>query len=781
MNKKFLSVVLFGALMAGSSVTFTGCIDNDEPAGIENLRGAKAELLKAKAAVETANAAYRDAETQLKLAEVEKEKLTNESIKLANQLKELELQEKTAKTEAAIAEIQAKLEQNKLKWEAELLKEKETLAVAQKAYEDAMKALELSKTYLSEAELKQLEAVEKQLGLAKTAMETAKAELEDAYDAYKDKVTAPENYINEATLKEDLLNAQTELDKATNKLAIKKEALAALESDDAYNAWLALKAKYNAKIDSLNAVLADKETAKAKIIAENTNGAIKDLQDAVTAMDNIIQNKKSAAGTADSTFTVSEAINEDLIADNQGFITYKGGVFTANFKSTQNVLALTKTNGNDKSDELSDATAYATLMDNTYGFADGNGSVYKAAVDDINKAIKTVNDAKAAINANEVAYAKEVQAAAKKAMDEQKKVADAAIKVWNDAVTAYNSGTSYSKQEYDEAYGAIQILLEAVKNETTGYTSDEQIQNVYNKYVSFRAVMTANGQKELPEMPKAIKDGKTLKEYLDSNAVTALLPTNYTEVDLKANLLKAATTAFGKAGIYNDGKEDRGVLVQPKDDEIKKIENFGSECGAQGLYLAKVDEYNTATENVEKAEQFDKAIAQLTKWKSSLSAAKNAYVAKYQEDIDAVSTAQNVVTEKVANPINELKIDATKAMKDDIQLVIDAIDGDELKEYEAIIKSLKQEIGDKKGVDGATESTGLNKDVEDASEAVLKAEKMLELFNAGNLKEQYVIEWAQAELERAKAAYENKVEVFNYWNGKLEEMMKALYSKASAE
>ena len=781
MNKKFLSVVLFGALMAGSSVTFTGCIDNDEPAGIETLRGAKAELLKAKAAVETANAAYRDAETQLKLAEVEKEKLTNEGIKLANQLKELELQEETAKTEAAIAEIQAKLEQNKLEWEAELLKEKETLAVAQKAYEDAMKALELSKTYLSEAELEQLEAVEKQLGLAKNAMETAKTELEGAYDTYKDKVTTPENYINEATLKEDLLNAQTELDKATNKLAIKKEALAALESDDAYNAWLALKAKYNAKIDSLNAVLADKETAKAKIIAENTNGAIKDLQDAVTVMDNIIQKKKSAAGTADSTFTVSEAINGNLGADNQGFITYADGVFTANFKSTQGVLALIKTNSNDKSDELSDATAYATLMDNTYGFADGNGSAYKAAVDDINKAIKTVNDAKAAINANEVAYAKEVQAAAKKAMDDQKKVADAAIKVWNDAVTAYNSGTSYSKQEYDEAYGAIQILLEAVKNGTTGYTSEEQIQNVYNKYVSFRAVMTANGQKELPEMPKAIKDGKTLKEYLAVNEVTALLPNAYTEVDLKANLLEAAKTAFGKAGIYNDGNEDRGVLVQPKDDEIKKIDNFGSECGAQGLYLTNVDDYNTATENVEKAEQFDKAIAQLTKWKSSLSAAKNAYVAKYQEDIDAVSTAQNVVTEKVANPINELKIDATEAMKDDIQLVIQAIDGDELKEYETIIKSLKQEIGDKKGVDGATVSTGLNKDVEDASEAVLKAEKMLELFNAGNLKEQYVIEWAQAELERAKAAYENKVEVFNYWNGKLEEMMKALYSKASAE
>ena len=61
MNKKYLSVVLFGALMLGTAGTFTGCIDNDEPAGIEELRGAKAELLKAKAAVEQADAAYRQA------------------------------------------------------------------------------------------------------------------------------------------------------------------------------------------------------------------------------------------------------------------------------------------------------------------------------------------------------------------------------------------------------------------------------------------------------------------------------------------------------------------------------------------------------------------------------------------------------------------------------------------------------------------------------------------------------------------------------------------------
>ena len=37
MNKKYLSVVLFGALTLGAAGMFTGCIDNVEPGGIEQL------------------------------------------------------------------------------------------------------------------------------------------------------------------------------------------------------------------------------------------------------------------------------------------------------------------------------------------------------------------------------------------------------------------------------------------------------------------------------------------------------------------------------------------------------------------------------------------------------------------------------------------------------------------------------------------------------------------------------------------------------------------------
>ena len=102
MNKKYLSVVLFGALMLGAAGTFTGCIDNDEPAGIENLRGAKAELLKAKAAVEYAREAYKRAEAAWMQAKAQEQELLNKGIELGNKKLELELKVQEAKTEADI-------------------------------------------------------------------------------------------------------------------------------------------------------------------------------------------------------------------------------------------------------------------------------------------------------------------------------------------------------------------------------------------------------------------------------------------------------------------------------------------------------------------------------------------------------------------------------------------------------------------------------------------------------------------------------------------------------
>ncbi len=61
--------LIAATLLCGLTVSLSSCIKTDEPAGIEALRGAKAELLQAKAAYEQANAQYRVAEAKIKEAE----------------------------------------------------------------------------------------------------------------------------------------------------------------------------------------------------------------------------------------------------------------------------------------------------------------------------------------------------------------------------------------------------------------------------------------------------------------------------------------------------------------------------------------------------------------------------------------------------------------------------------------------------------------------------------------------------------------------------------------
>ena len=103
-------------LMAGTTATFTGCIDTDEPEGIVDLRGAKSELIKAQAAVKLV-------EVEWQKAQVAYQELVNKSKELDNQykeydvqmhaldvkLKELEVERAQAATEQAKAEVKLRL------------------------------------------------------------------------------------------------------------------------------------------------------------------------------------------------------------------------------------------------------------------------------------------------------------------------------------------------------------------------------------------------------------------------------------------------------------------------------------------------------------------------------------------------------------------------------------------------------------------------------------------------------------------------------------------------
>ncbi len=124
-------------LLSGTTATFTGCIDNDEPAGITELRGAKAELLRAKAAVQNAEAAFRTANAAYRQAEadVQAEKAKQEALKTEWQAAQNQYKKDTLALRAQLdAETLTEM----------LFAQQEQTKKAEQAYNEAMVDLEIS-------------------------------------------------------------------------------------------------------------------------------------------------------------------------------------------------------------------------------------------------------------------------------------------------------------------------------------------------------------------------------------------------------------------------------------------------------------------------------------------------------------------------------------------------------------------------------------------------------------------------------------------------------------
>lgn len=124
-------------LMGGVTTSLTSCIDNDEPAGITDLRGAKAELLRAKAKVQEAEAAYKTAQVA-----IEEAKAAYLQEKVAQEKLETEL--KAAKTEAQKEKIKQQMQLRAEEFKAELLGAQTFTLKADAAYKQALIDIELA-------------------------------------------------------------------------------------------------------------------------------------------------------------------------------------------------------------------------------------------------------------------------------------------------------------------------------------------------------------------------------------------------------------------------------------------------------------------------------------------------------------------------------------------------------------------------------------------------------------------------------------------------------------
>ncbi len=200
---KKITYLVASLLLMGTTPLLTGCIDTDEPKGIEELRSAKAGLLTAKAAVEKAkvateeaNAAYRNAEAEYVKAQAAREKAEAaikeaeaEKLKAETETELMNAEIAKAKAEQELAEAKAAAEQAAKEWEL-------AYKTAEANYEALMVQLTIQNTEDLEAALSQEKS---NLYTAKVQLETRKDELTKAQREYNDALTA--------------LESQTEIDK----------------------------------------------------------------------------------------------------------------------------------------------------------------------------------------------------------------------------------------------------------------------------------------------------------------------------------------------------------------------------------------------------------------------------------------------------------------------------------------------------------------------------------------------------------------------------------------
>ena len=204
-------VILFLVVGIGALCTLSSCLQNEEPAGIEVLRNAKAELIKAQAQYATAQAA-------LMSAEVAYQELENAEKALDNRLKEAQVAYEEARLELLKAQNAAESEAIIAYWEAEMLKwqnEKEAMiadhewemlkkqtaiAEAEKEYNEALAALELASASLSDAEEKAINGYRQDIENVRTALAAVYGSL---YKARTDLLDAKYSFDREKTIAQE--------------------------------------------------------------------------------------------------------------------------------------------------------------------------------------------------------------------------------------------------------------------------------------------------------------------------------------------------------------------------------------------------------------------------------------------------------------------------------------------------------------------------------------------------------------------------------------------------
>lgn len=754
-------------LMGGVSTSLTSCIDNDEPAGITDLRGAKAELLRAKAQVELAEAAIRNANAAIQQAKadylqekVAQEKLNTDYQTAKNEDDKLALQQAAAIREQTYLKqlyaAQQEAKQAELDYQTALAKIEISLAtVKDDAYAEALydllnnKAFNYNKYTVSIDPTTNKVTVEKDgtatrtvqglIGLSKE-LATVKQDLADVIQqnlilGYK---------FDKDALKNDVA-VTVEVKKA--ELAVEEKALAELKEiigislDD-------FEAKYQEIADKKKEAENNKTNVsieKAKDLAENYDGKAQELK-----------NKKEAQ--SEFTFDIPAAVQND----------FYNIVASKESSATDDEVAIYQ-------NILKQATADA---EGEYAFTNGMKVNTTAAIKkSIINAVKA--DVEEKTEAKDVAQLEQAMKLAEDAETELKKSFDAAEKTWKAAAAAYDKAYKADKyhitgqSEYDVVKGAV----ETYNNSDKSAADQTALINAYKKYLNGDG--TLEGRTKLDGFKPADNINIATADNLSAR-LTAFLAANdndrfgTAEPTKNGGYYKALTEAAKDFGVDDDQRTAYTYEEWTAAQEASTTLQGATSGTATFNYFTAMDEHAKAVKAYEKAANvadWVTLLANIEKVEEAVLAETNALqleeaaLDKVKAEIEAKYAVQEATYDAEATSYGEI-LNAMAAAVPDVDNSWEAITQ---ANYDQAIAKLKAKIASYEGASlSETDGTITLGTISQKKQEVALYENLLKGLEDGSY---------QAEEEILKNYNDALIEAYNMQI----EVLQALFDKANAQ
>ena len=785
-------------LMAGTTATFTGCIDTDEPEGIAELRGAKSDFIKAQAAVELV-------EAELRKAQVAEQELVNAGLALQNksaeidlqlheldiQLKQLLIEKEEAATAQAKAEAEAaiaKAEADKTKWEnekaliVEQYKEKMLLAEtatakAQEAYKQAMEQIEASKLLLTDEEQARLNGVQAQVAYAKQAMDKAMY----GYSTTVIKRILSSEVANSTTTTNP--DESTETNSSTTKYYVYLITEDPTQSADGYKAG-SLK-KLQEQLANYSDIVADNNL---EAVLDN---ALKNAEFALEMTQKYADNLKAILDNEYTTVADWEAevkkLEEEIAAakvKEQQYNIEKGKLEVANPKlisdleATSNKLETAKNNQNSNKNKAKTAAAYSKKVEaesvkkglndaipngttvagynsSTGTFAYVKGIQVTEAQSQIEGWVKLIDKATKGVDLENIEWAKPQLATALAAQKEAEENYTKDYKAWEDAMAAYDESLKIDLEKSEAAANAAIKKYNGLKPEDR--KKEANIDAVATALVAYYKDALAKEAQVTKATATKGSDTKKISAWLIADA------DNFKKV-VGVDLGFITWDAGDIATANEISKENIGKLIDVEQDSSVKTplekwksassavfsDNFNSGNNPRRLPVSKDEVIAAAGGNhVDALKNGNYGSLGKMIWATAETASLQAIIDQVEtyKALKEAFTAQKVVeqtTQDKANAALADAVDKAKKANDEAQAAYDKV----FKEVNDNIETVQKEYGNNEIIKGKIETeitVYLNNNFTNGDLGSLEAIKNL-------VKEEYMIALANVTAAKADVA-----------------------------